>query len=110
MSRTTTWSCGAETAGPTVGYVHSSGNKVRYGLLKSRWTQALFDRDTRSASRMAYWAPLPDQSDPNLSACGSPLSVEASVRVLSGADVPQTPKAFVERTLREALTDAGNRT
>ncbi|WEB44253.1 hypothetical protein MOV08_36475 [Streptomyces yunnanensis] len=95
---------------PTVVYVHGNGNKVRSGLLKSQWDQALFGRDMADASRMAYWAalqyerPLPDFRVDALD--GGPVTETESVAA-AGAGVFDSPEEFVARTVQEARREAG---
>jgi hypothetical protein len=40
---------------PMIVYVHGVGNKWQPEILQAEWDLALFGRDMRAASRMAYW-------------------------------------------------------
>ncbi|MFF2807887.1 hypothetical protein ACFVT2_11950 [Streptomyces sp. NPDC058000] len=95
---------------PTVVYVHGNGNKVRSGLLKSQWDQALFGRDMADTSRMAYWAalqyahPLPDFQVDALDG-GPVIEGESAAAAASGMFDP--PEEFVARTVGEAWRETG---
>ncbi|OKK03655.1 hypothetical protein AMK26_19605 [Streptomyces sp. CB03234] len=84
--------------GARVIYVHGTGDKVRPELLRSRWDNALFGRDTGETSLMAYWAPV--RYEAPLPDDGAGDEVPPSVR-----DEP--PEEFVARTLGEAWFESG---
>ncbi|MFE3650752.1 hypothetical protein ACFXO2_23510 [Streptomyces sp. NPDC059152] len=96
---------------PTVVYVHGNGNKVRSGLLKSQWDQALFGRDMADVSRMAYWAavqyehPLPDF---HLDALDGGPVIEAESVGSGASGMFDAPEDFVARTVGEAWRESGD--
>lgn len=96
---------------PSLVYVHGIGNKLPRVPLTRLWDAALFGDDSRSSSRMAYWAdlryprPLPE------SATSAPPSdgVVSVPESAGGGSDPTAPEEFVEAVLREAAGSSGRR-